>query len=457
MTRIEKFVFALTALLLMLSAFSAGLTYPTQWDYLSYHLPSALQRFHLTTFTPGHRLSEVIAGFPPAPHTVQGFLVWLTGEPKFTNALGWLSFLLLVGMFYWIVKDRRKVAWATVLFVTVPFVFLHLMIPYVDLWAGVWMALAVYSGILVLRNPPTLKTGFIFALSASVAALSKMQNWPVIACLCIFMGAVWIKRALFSPEKAGRRVPFLLVFVFFLTIFWPFRNWLMFSNPTHPWAPPLIEKFVPPEQFMIINDSQSAHVKDATPEYLWSMPQSVKFLASVFEVGRVQKPFVSYNHDMWMGGPKSMHHRVGGWGLWLVLLLIFWSYSWFKRERANAAICLSGLGFLFACVSVIPQSHELRYWIFFPVAMILCLVDFHFSFITRHQKLLLAVFLCTVVSIAGRIKLTHRTVYTVAPTEAREFWLKADPEQTYNIDSPPGDIFWAGPKFNSFRVQGSDF
>ena len=60
-------------------AAKAFLHFPTDWDFLAYHLPGALAAWGLTSYTPEPRLVAVIAGFPPLPRIVEGALVLATG------------------------------------------------------------------------------------------------------------------------------------------------------------------------------------------------------------------------------------------------------------------------------------------------------------------------------------------------------------------------------------------
>jgi hypothetical protein len=467
MTKTEKFLLGLTALLLLVCAYSVIAVFPTDWDFLCYHLPAALRNFHLTTFNPGHRLTEVIAGFPPVPHLVEGFLIYSTGKVKAANAIGFLSLGVLLLFFYSATRSSKKTMWALFLLLSVPLVTVHLTSPFVDLWSSVWMGLAVYYGILILRNPFRWSTSLLFGLFSFIASMSKMQNWPILGSLGIFMLVVWVWRLWVELKQvtpvsrdeivSHRKMGLLLIVVGMLVVIWPIRNWILYHNPTHPWAPPLIKRFVPPEQYMIVTDVQSKNVLDSTPKYLWNTPQSFKFLVSVFELGRLANPKLHYRHDMWNGGPEFIHHRMGGWGIWLVGFLIFWIFRWARRVGRESRTTLLAMGFLFISVSVIPQSHELRYWLFFPIALILCLVDFDFDFLKGHQRSASVLFLITLLSVFGNIKLRPQNVYDVAPPAAQEFWRQADTDKTYDINSPPNEIFWSGPDFNTFKINAPEY
>jgi hypothetical protein len=62
-------------------AAKAFLHFPTDWDFLAYHLPGALAAWGLTSYTPEPRLVAVIAGFRPASDR-RGALVLVMGASR---------------------------------------------------------------------------------------------------------------------------------------------------------------------------------------------------------------------------------------------------------------------------------------------------------------------------------------------------------------------------------------
>ena len=83
-------------------AAKAFLHFPTDWDFLAYHLPGALATYGLTSYTPEPRLVAVIAGFPPLPRIVAGALVLATGRFSAAGALNLVAFAALVAGLVWL-------------------------------------------------------------------------------------------------------------------------------------------------------------------------------------------------------------------------------------------------------------------------------------------------------------------------------------------------------------------
>src|SRR5262245_2309214 len=83
-------------------AAKAFLQFPTDWDFLAYHLPGALAAVGLTSYTPEPRLVAVIAGFPPLPRFVEGLLVLVTGRFSAAAALNLFGVGGLVAGLAWL-------------------------------------------------------------------------------------------------------------------------------------------------------------------------------------------------------------------------------------------------------------------------------------------------------------------------------------------------------------------
>jgi hypothetical protein len=153
---------------------------------------------------------------------------------------------------------------------------------------------------------------------------------------------------------------------------------------------------------------------------------------------------------------KSPHHRLGGWFPWTVAWLGFGgALAW--RRRTVSGTALATLGAALALVAFLPQSHELRYWLFAPLA----LAVFTARALARPGSGLLRAALvlgAAFVLLAVRpFALDARPPAAFAPREARAFW--ASPEaraqgEPYEIcNVTPYGIFWSGPTFREYRVR----
>jgi hypothetical protein len=449
-TKSEKYLLLFNSVLLLVIFISALVSFPAPWDFLSYHLPSALQKFDLTTFQPNYRLGEVIKGFPPAAHFVQGFLVWITGSSRFAVLIGYISLAILLAALWIETHSLSKIIWATALFLCVPLLSLHLMCPYVDLWTGAWVGVAIYFLFMSFQKGLSLQRVFFIAIAVLVAGLSKMQSWPILGVALAYFSIAWIITSVTNGQKIKiRNFIFLLILSGSALLAWPLRNYLVYSNPTYPWS--VGPKSAVQNEFSV--GVGAASIDDQAPAYLQEQPPVVKYLASVFEVGRIWEPYVSYNFDMWKGGKDFVHQRMGGWGVWTVLLFIFLLISQARAKESFRPVALGFLAIFFA-IGFISQGHELRYWLGLPIAIILCLVDSSDKMFPERRWMFYVAFVLTLIPVVGRIKLRLRTIEDMAPMEAQLFWKSADRNQNYIIqDKLPNEIFWSGPDFNTFKVS----
>jgi hypothetical protein len=455
MFRIEKLQTLIVKASLLFALVYALITYSKVWDFLAYHLPSALMKFNLTTYTPEKKLVEVIAGFPPLPHYFQGAMIFLTGSVRAANFIGLFSLFALIFFFWLEVKDKKKLHWALALCVSIPLLYLHLMHPYVDLFAGVFCGLALYYLLVTFVKGLSWQRSLLTVLSVFLAGLSKMQTWPVIgvALGCYFLFWTWS----FVRKSSTESKKIFLVTLIFSSLAlsaWPVRNIILYSNPTYPWKPPVMSHLIPDGSYVLSVEKGAALVAGQEPRALSYLPKPAKFWFSVFELGRFQKPWFAYTADMWMG-EESLHHRMGGWGVWLVVFFIVGAFRISRGQKEIGAIFLSLLAICLA-IGAISQGHELRYWLGIPICFALLFADLGTIFLERNRRWVFVVLLLSLASTSVRTKLRYTTMADVAPAQSMEFWKTAEKDQVYRVDQLPFSIFWAGPDLNTFRVVGGE-
>src|SRR5262245_63906969 len=98
----------------------AYLRFPTDWDFLAYHLPGALGTFGLSSYTPEPRLVAVIAGFPPLPRIVEGLLVLATGRFSAAAALNLVGVAALGAGLAWLYGRALSLRWLLTALLGVP-------------------------------------------------------------------------------------------------------------------------------------------------------------------------------------------------------------------------------------------------------------------------------------------------------------------------------------------------
>lgn len=439
------------AVAVLVGTFRALSRFPCEYDFISYHLPAALRMAGLTTFdAPGH-LAAAIEGHPPAPHFVLGGLVRLGGVSA-TVLLGGLSYTIWLCAFRWLAPADKHTHLLALLGLAVPLVLNQLFVPYVDLWVAVWTALAAFSVVCGVNEGINMRVATVFCVSMGIAACSKFTVWPVLAAVWVWAAWQW-PRAAWTGRGGARWVAIgSLGLCLPLLAAWPMRNFLLFGNPTHPWQPPVLRGW--------LVDAAAARPIESVPErdvpdYLRPWPQPVRFICSALEAGRLVAPFVRYTHDMWNDFPSQQpHHRAGGWGTWTVFLVAWWWIDWWRTGDPRARRTSWFFALLTMVVMFTPRSHDLRYFLFWPLLAYGCLTHYHAIFIYRRRWI---VQLCVGLMVAHLspdvLSPGESSQEAATPVAAREFWVRARRDLIYE---PPNDyraLFWAGPDFNTFVVR----
>jgi hypothetical protein len=428
----------------------AFLEFKLHWDYLAYHLPFALRRFDMTTYTTYPHINDLYHAFPPLPHLMSGCLMFVSGDPRWSSGIGIIAVGTMVAAIKLVHRDV-SIVWFLTALLAVPLVNIHISSGYIDFWTGAFCGI-MFVGATGLTRSFTWRSALVTIFGALGAMLSKYQAWPFVCLLSVFVGVRLIPML---KEHHNRKsvLAFSIALILAVSIF-PVRNILIFGNPTHPFMPPIVRQFIKPT-------SPPMDVATQRPNRLLDASRPRMFLESALELSRLHGDGFRYSIDQgFEGGPLSPHFRLGGWGVymvfvWLVLLTyVLWRQPFLRSEGIFLAM-------FFCSLHVLPQNHELRYWMMVPICFaILCALSLR-DMQPRVQLVTKALFSIGVAISLWQSPLAFhhraRQPHEVAPPEAREFWSKADPSLEYRVcGKVENAIFWAGPKFNSFRVQACD-
>jgi hypothetical protein len=436
-------------------ALVACLRFPLDWDFLAYHLPGALHGWGLTSYTPEPRLVAVIAGFPPLPRIIEGALILVTGRFSAAGALNLIGVGALVAGLAWLHGRRISLRWLLTALLGVPLAVLHLESGYVDLFTAAFLTLAFASFAELERESLRPRAGALLLIGAlAVAQLSKFQAWPVAAL--VGAAALWRFAAL---ARAGRWTPrTALALTLLLAVSlgaWPVRNLVRFHNPVYPVRFPLVPGLFP----NAVMDSDSGVYN--LPLWLADAPRPVRFLASAAEWNRFhsgERFAWSLDQGARADPAKSPHNRVGGWFPWTLAALALGATRARRAGKlsvtAQAAFAASTL--LVACL---PQSHELRYWLFVPLGLCVATALGLAPDVTRPARTVRAMLLAGaafVLFMTRPFALDSRPPEALAPPRAVAFWAEQRahprPEPVRICDVNPDGIFYSGPTFREFRV-----
>ncbi|SME91777.1 hypothetical protein [Pseudobacteriovorax antillogorgiicola] len=435
----------LVVLLIVHLFFRSMLYFSGDFDFLAYHLPFSLMHYDATTFIPMDHLLELYEAFPPLPHIIQGALVVSTEHFPAANLVNFVGFTIMCGTLK-ITGSQTNIAVFLSLCLSVPLVIYHLTSGYIDFFVGSMVASNFIALLSVYRDSQSRLNGLVFLVTLFMSMLSKYQAWP-------FMGinvSCYILLIVFGYNKTDFRYSILMLGLAIVVFaIWPTRNFYLFGNPTHPLSPPIVNSLLD------IDGTVISKKLPQQPENLYDHSFAYKFLYSTFEISRFSHPGFRYSLDQgFESGPKSPHHRMGGWSLILVCFFIYTLCRTVVRDgqyRFPIAILTSYMILLM----FIPQSHELRYWLFIPF---ICSFIVATRFRSHRYIPGICLILLTINILQTRDRLTSKglSFEETFPGEAREYSkakARINPGKIECINRLPYSIYWAGKDLNQVKVK----
>lgn len=422
------------------------------FDHWRYHLPYAAHLAGITKFdiTQNSYFRDVLIGFPPLAHIMMAGLLKL-GRLTFSqlvNAVGFLAAIVAIWVLF-----RQRLNWAIFLglAVSVPMLLLLISGGSIDLWTGAWLLVA-FAALVANIEVTSQNASLIFLIGIVGATLSKMQAWPP-ACVLIAMnaGLMWLKAR--SGEISLRQAIIWIILPAALAAVWPLRNLLLFGNPMHPWA---VLGFGTDVYAQL-----SARVANDVAEPLQQYPRPVLFAISAIEATRWwgdTDPF-RFAHS---GGVDGIHWRMGGWGYLTVLTMLIGLVTCVIAVPRSRRAILAFAALVFV-VSITPQAHELRYWIFLPIsAALLCALYVPMAGIRAIFTTLAAVpflFMSSIQTVSSYTGLWELDVpadsIPVLPQQVLEYW-EAGGRGNNPLCSTGQlkyQVFLSGPTLKEFDVE----
>jgi hypothetical protein len=329
------------------------------WDVWYYHLPFAGRMLGIvdaSSFTFGRANQARYDGFPLFGELLQGLFWKITGRPECASfvALGALPGLA------WFLKRTFEVPphLSVLALLAIPLVQIHATGCYVDLPANAcvaMLALLAYRQ-LVLREAPTARVLVGASVLAVCAANMKFQLVPVVLVAALVLVATALR------ADAKRRARLLVIaFAMPLVFATPIKNVIRHGNPVWPVEIGLLGKSLP-------------HVERAyssSPVWLESVPRPVRWGASVLELGlRPIESHARWSLDQWTP-PSEPGYRMGGFfgGYVVINVLALLAAVVVRRTREAKVAAIFAAGATLVA-SVLPQSHELRYYLFWMLLLV---------------------------------------------------------------------------------------
>ncbi|MBE9044355.1 hypothetical protein IQ255_08055 [Pleurocapsales cyanobacterium LEGE 10410] len=354
------------AIILVISIFlKAIIDRDTNYDVGWYHHLFAARIWGIVpaeSFLSEDLIEHRFAGFPLLAHFFQGLLWKLTGRIQATNLVGYLSLII----YFWFLKSYFQVPLylSAIAIFTIPAVLTHAATSFVDLPGNIGVAVLMMMTYSLFKQSRLPRRGELLVafLGAAAAVNIKPQLQPVVFVVYCVVGIrlIWLYFKYTSPgkRKLWLTVP-LAVVASGLIFATPLKNVALYGNPFYP---------IRIEVAGIVLNHQ------LTPQTYDEGNRPQKWLQSILEINTPK-----WSPDQWNGGDARYLDRAGGFfGAYVVfnfILLVGLTIreqlqSASKDKPRHATTALVTVLLMSLIPANFPQSHELRYLMFWMIVLV---------------------------------------------------------------------------------------
>lgn len=440
------------------------LVFTPDWDTLTLHLPGALMFAGQDAFVPEQFVQDYIVGTPPLAHVIQAISLKMAGVPQGMAWLNIFGLLILVVSFIFTMGNINNTGIFFLALCSLPQAMIHIYSGFIDFWSGSIVASAaiwlmrfnrmVAMADLKEKSSDPFCSLIISVLLLAVAIASRYQTWP--GAIVVLSFGLWsFRRYVGSFGVPSRIRSVILLCGLSLFFYWPITNQLRHGNPVFPVRVPIIG-----DTSKNWADLRNPIMLKHQPPYVDGMSNFQKFWESSLELGRLRYPFETFNWSVdqanYIDGERGPFTRMGGWFCVTWILLLYSSCKAFKKGlRFEAGLFWA----LILLTSMMPQSHELRYWFYLPflgAAILARQFDNDDSNLVARSVLPVLWAITTVFNLHG-LGFTKAWLFeSMAPPEARAAWAYFEQNPGVlpcDIAVPhPHAVWWSGPNFDSYKV-----
>jgi hypothetical protein len=327
----------------------------------------------------------------------------------------------------------------------VPLVQTHATSAYVDLPASAAVSVLVLTTIdlFASRARVTAATLVTSLCAAAVAVNTKTLTHPIVL-VCLVAIAL---RALPQLRREGRKAWRALALVALAApiVFWtPLANLVTHANPYYPIRVEI--------RGHVLEGPEAPYA--SSPTWLVDAPQPVRFAASLVEIGaRPMSDTRRWTIDQWMPSDAPGYRMGGFFGAYVLVQLAVLGVRALRDPSRVCRVTTAGFAAFTALVAVLPQSHELRYymsWMIVLVATNLRLAAVPIAAWPRLRSLG-AIAVCALAVVMGVTRGAYAypsgstfTELLRETVDERALAGVADGERVC-VDREPYDLLWAAP------------
>ncbi|MFA5993665.1 MAG: hypothetical protein WC823_01770 [Parcubacteria group bacterium] len=345
-----------------------------------YHLPFAARIvgiYSANDFSTLSILEERYLGFPILAEAIQGVLWRVSNNVNAANLINLLAYLAFV-LF---LRIRVKIPFmiSSVFYFSIPLIFIGFFSSYIDLFTNTFLAMA-FIGLYFFWREKKMTDGLWVIIFLAIANNSKYTSLVFSA-----IGYLLFLKIFFEPKISLQNIKkILFVVISSVIIFFPqFKNVVVYGNFIYPQKVPILNN-------IFHNGNQETNAKDQAPLYLRDSSSFIKFVYSFFEINTIddRRPH-RWTIDQGDVSGDSKSFRMGGYFyfniiFWMVLI-IFIMFALKGDGRQFAVKTYVWLMGLILIVSLMPQSHELRYWSFIPILLFSFILTFGKDLVDRNK------------------------------------------------------------------------
>ena len=340
----------------------------TNYDTLWYHLPFAARIWGIIpeeAFTPESIVRYRFDGFPLLAQFLQGFFWRITGRVQTTNLVGFFS--LIIYFVFLKTYFRVPLYLSAIAIFAIPAVLTHAAVSLVDLPGNVGVSILVMMTYVFFKQKqlPTKQELIIAFLGAFTAANIKPQLQPLVFLIVCIVGMrlIWLYfRQVETAPKQLLKILLIAILAAVLIFATPVKNIALYGNPFYPIKIEIAG--------IVLNH-------ELTPETYKESNRPQKWLQSILEINTP-----AWSVDQWnQNNPQYLDRGGGFFGAYVIFNLLLLVGLAIKEllhnkqlppvERSiDARIALIIVGMMSLFIANFPQSHELRYFMFWMIFLV---------------------------------------------------------------------------------------
>jgi len=437
-------------------AVRAAMRLEIRWDTFMYHMPFAAQRAGIKVSSElSDYLKVFYEGYPALPHFIQGILWRLTGSINATGVINYLAFICLLifchtklGARFWLVA---------MIALTAPMVLIHTTVSYIDLFGNCFLSIGIGTFVhMYLFDKSKERTLLLFGLAGlMLAAWSKYSMLPIALLFFPAFALLYWRTVSRAERQSGTLVIILVAVLLALTPY--IKNYVLYGNPLWPARIAAFENYV-------VNFDEVTKIQ--RPPQLKDSSQTALFVHSLFEINH---PTSYQKRARWIidQGNATLAFRMGGlWNVSVTVCLITLAIMVLALDRRKGLHFIFGGIFVLGLISLLPQSHELRYYaLFLPLCWALSIAMLFEPLSKKYPRSALGLLLmfAGMFLYMGYVNSIHYKIEKRGYLEAAQlwgaasWWEKLKPGPTYCVvDMVPLGFLMTGPTMSEFHIVEKD-